>query len=63
MQIAGLCYLVSSFALLLAPGLAARMFPAVLVPAFVGEASLCVWLLLKGVDEDAWRARAIRGPA
>jgi hypothetical protein len=56
MQVAGLCYLANSFALLLAPGLANRLFPAILVPAFVGEASLCFWLLVRGVSVDRWRA-------
>jgi hypothetical protein len=56
MQVAGLCYLANSFALLLAPGLANRLFPAILVPAFVGEASLCFWLLVSGVSVDRWRA-------
>lgn len=50
MQIAGLCYLTNSFALILSPSLAARLFPAVLLPAFVGETSLCLWLLVKGVN-------------
>jgi hypothetical protein len=26
-------------------------------PAFVAETSLCVWLLLKGVNVSAWNAR------
>jgi hypothetical protein len=50
MQIAGLCYLVNSFTLILAPAVASRLFPAILLPAFVGEASLCLWLLVKGVN-------------
>jgi hypothetical protein len=58
MQIAGLCYLVNSFALILAPAFADRLFPAILVPAFVGEASLCLWLLVKGVDAERWTAWA-----
>ncbi|HEV2063969.1 MAG TPA: DUF4386 domain-containing protein, partial [Thermoanaerobaculia bacterium] len=45
MQLAGLCYLTNSFALILSPSLAHRLFPAILLPAFVGEASLCLWLL------------------
>src|SRR5205814_1011991 len=45
MQIAGLSYLINSFALLLAPRLADQLFPAILVPAFIGEASFCLWLL------------------
>lgn len=55
--LAGLSYLANSFALLLAPSLAAAMFPAVLLPAFVGELSLCLWLIVKGVDLQAWQRR------
>jgi uncharacterized protein DUF4386 len=58
MQIAGLCYLTDSFALILAPAFANRLFPAILLPAFVGEASLCLWLLLKGVNVQRWKERA-----
>lgn len=63
MQIAGLSYLTNSFALLLAPNLANRIFPAILLPAFVGEASLCLWLLVKGVNVSKWNARASAKPA
>ncbi len=56
MQVAGWCYLTNSFALLLAPTFANRLFPAILVPAFVGEASLCLWLLVKGVNVEKWKA-------
>ena len=55
MQIAGLCYLTNSFALILAPDLANRLFPAILFPAFVGEASFCLWLLVKGVNVSKWQ--------
>ena len=58
MQIAGLCYLTNSFALILAPTFANRIFPAILVPAFVGEASLCLWLLVKGVNVQRWKEQA-----
>ena len=54
-QVAGLCYLTNSFALFLAPALADRIFPGILLPAFVGEASLCIWLLVKGINVDNWR--------
>src|ERR1700736_252298 len=47
--VAGLCYLVNSGALLLAPALADKLFPAILLPAFIGELSTAVWLLVKGV--------------
>jgi hypothetical protein len=54
MQIAGLSYLIDSFALILAPDFAHRIFPAILIPAFIGESSLCLWLLVKGVDVERW---------
>jgi hypothetical protein len=64
MQIAGFCYLTNSFALLLAPTFAARLFPVILLPPLIAEASLCLWLLVKGVNvprweeaASAWRAR------
>ncbi len=44
--LAGVCYLVNSFALLLVPPLAASLFPAILVPAFVGELAVSLWLLV-----------------
>src|SRR5438094_1794765 len=58
MQIAGVCYLTNSFALILAPAVANRLFPAILVPAFIGEASLCLWLLVKGVNVEKWKEKA-----
>jgi len=59
MQIAGLSYLTDSFALILAPSFANRIFPAILIPAFLGEASLCLWLLVKGVNLEKWNARVV----
>jgi hypothetical protein len=58
MQVAGICYLVNSITLLLAPQLEARLFPAVLLPAFVAELSFALWLLVKGVDVVEWRRQA-----
>jgi Domain of unknown function (DUF4386) len=63
MAAAGACYLVNSFALLAAPAVANRLFPAILLPAFVGELSLCLWLLVKGVDLQRWKARAAASAA
>ena len=54
-QIAGVCYLTNSFALFLSPATSNRIFPAILIPSFIGEASLCLWLLIKGVDAEKWR--------
>ena len=60
MQIAGVCYLTNSFALIVAPGVASRLSPAILVPAFIGEASLCLWLLVKGVNVEKWEKASAR---
>lgn len=57
MLLAGLSYLVNSLALLLAPSLATWLFPGVLVPAFIGEMSLCLWLMVKGVNMAQWAQR------
>jgi len=53
--VAGLCYLTNSFALLLAPSFAASIVPGILVPAFIGELALCLWLIFKGVDTEKWK--------
>ena len=58
MFLAGLSYLTNSFALLLAPAFADMIFPAVLLPALVGELSFCLWLIVKGVDVEQWQQRA-----
>jgi hypothetical protein len=31
------------------------MFPAILVPAFIGELSLALWLAVKGVNITKWK--------
>lgn len=46
MVLAGVAYLVNSFALILAPRLAHLLFPTVLLPAFVGELLFALWLTL-----------------
>lgn len=54
-QVAGLAYVVNSLAVFLAPAFEAKLFPLILVPAFIAETSLCLWLLTKGVNVDKWR--------
>jgi hypothetical protein len=58
MQVAGLSYLTNSFVLLLAPPFASVIVPAILLPALIGESSLCLWLILKGVNIQQWNRRA-----
>jgi hypothetical protein len=57
MQLAGTCYLVNSFALLLAPDLEGQLFPFILMPCLVAELSLALWLLVKGVNLQEWTRR------
>jgi hypothetical protein len=54
MQIAGLCYLINSISLLLAPDFASIIFPAILVPCFVAELSFCLWMIVKGINVQQW---------
>lgn len=58
MVLAGLSYLLASFAALLAPALARLLSPGILLPVLVGETTFCLWLLIRGVDRRQWEARA-----
>jgi Domain of unknown function (DUF4386) len=58
LAIDGLAYLVYGFANLLAPGFAAHLVPWIQLPAPLGEGSLCLWLLVVGVDVKRWKERA-----
>jgi Domain of unknown function (DUF4386) len=54
--LAGACYLFNSIAGFVAPDFAARLFPAILVPCAVAELALALWLVVKGVNVERWRA-------
>src|ERR671928_224853 len=54
----GVAYLFYSFANFLAPGFAAHLVPWIQLPALVGEGSLCLWLLVVGVNVERWKERA-----
>jgi hypothetical protein len=47
--LAGVGYLTNSLAWFLFPHLAGYLFPYVLLPAFIGEVSMSIWLIVKGV--------------
>lgn len=47
--LAGVGYLVNSLAWFLAPHYAAYLFPYILFPAFIGECSMSLWLIFKGI--------------
>jgi hypothetical protein len=48
---AGVGYLINSLGWFLAPHFAAKLFPYVLLPAFIGEVSMSLWLLFKGIKD------------
>jgi hypothetical protein len=43
---------------MLAPGFAAHLVPWIGLPTIIGEGSLCLWLLVAGVNAERWKARA-----
>src|ERR1700693_2593997 len=49
----GLSYIISSFATFVAPEVGARLSPLVIPIAILGEGSLTLWLLFKGVNVPA----------
>lgn len=51
----GVGYLSHGIAQILAPAFAGKVFMVIAAPAFVGELSLCLWLLFKGVDPGGWQ--------
>src|SRR5918999_1830338 len=59
-QVAGGSYVVNSFLLLVVPDLASIVL---LIPAFIGELSLALWLLLRGADASQWELPAKNAPA
>ena len=56
--VGGLGYLTNSFAQVLAPALAASLLPWVLLPPFLAESGLALWLTVKGVNVPMWEQQA-----
>jgi hypothetical protein len=57
--LAGVGYFVQSFGTIVAPGAAGLLSTVVLVLAVPGELVFALWLLIKGVNLDAWHQRAL----
>lgn len=56
LSLAGLCYLVNSSALLLLPDIAPLLFPWIFLPVLVGELTLSLWMMIKGMNMNKWQA-------
>jgi hypothetical protein len=54
----GVGYLIYSFADLLAPRFATHLVPYIQFPSLIGEGSLCLVLLVIGVNEQRWKEQA-----
>jgi hypothetical protein len=58
LAVAGVCYLVNSLAHSLYPAVGAALFRAgILLPCFIAELSLALWLVVKGVNVPKWEER------
>lgn len=57
LPIAGVLYVVNALTAIVAPPAADHLVLLVFPIGFVSEASLCVWLLIKGVDSRGYRYR------
>jgi hypothetical protein len=55
--VGGTCYVIASFANFLLP-LGARLIPFVMPVALIGEGSLTLWLLVKGVNIERWKEQS-----
>jgi len=58
LAIDGVAYLAHSFTDLLVPGFAAHLTPWIELPPIVSEGSLCLWLIVVGVNVQRWKQRA-----
>jgi hypothetical protein len=54
LAIGGSSYIISSIATFLAPALGARLTPFIVPLALLGEGSLTLWLIIKGMNEQRW---------
>lgn len=60
-QVAGVGYLVNGFTVFLAPAFAGPVFLVIMLPVFIGETSVSLWLLIKGVNVERWHQAAGSG--
>ena len=61
LAIGGTCYVIASFANFLTPSFGPRLVPFMMPVALIGEGSLGLWLLVKGVNVQRWKEQASLG--
>ena len=54
-MLGGSSYVITSFAKILTPAIGAQLAPLVIPIAILGEGTLTLWLLIKGVNVEQWR--------
>jgi hypothetical protein len=59
LAVAGVCYLTNSFTNFLSLPFKAYLLPFVAIAGLLGEGSLTVWLLAKGVNVQRWNEQAL----
>lgn len=55
-EIAGLGYISNGVAQIMFPNVAGLVFMAIILPVLIGETTLSLWLVFKGVDTAKWNA-------
>lgn len=58
LAIGGSIYVIGSLAVLVSPAVGGQLFRVVIPIAFIGEGSVTLWLLFKGVNVEKWYSRA-----
>ena len=56
----GFAFLIASFMNVVSPALGARLAPLILPIAVLGEGTLALWLLVRGVNVERWRSTVAR---
>jgi hypothetical protein len=57
--IGGTIYVACSLAVIIAPAFGPILVPVMIASAFIGETTLALWLLVKGVDRERWQATSL----